>query len=332
MRLSLRFFSGEEKALDVDPQSSVKSLREEAKKALPTQGAKPELSSVTLIYGGKMMADDRTLESYNVKEGDKVICMVKQVSKKPAASKSTPVIAPASTPAAVPAAVPAAAAPPASPSTISQPVASSMAGSVLTGEALQDAVANLVALSGKTPEEVEAAMAAAFNDPDRAYEYLENGLPTRPSPVAARLPPTDEAETMSGPGASEFPAMPQPGAGDNRNEQLGILLRELQNVSPEERAAFLGALSQRNPEIFGNPEAIEMVQRAVTAWEGGDAAGEGDMPQAPPAIQISEEDNAAIERLVTLGFEKIDAAQAYFAFDKNEEAAADYLFRTLEEN
>ena len=51
-------------------------------------------------------------------------------------------------------------------------------------------------------------------------------------------------------------------------------------------------------------------------------------PQQPPpgSIQVSQEDNDAINRLASLGFSKYRAAEAYFAMDKNEEQAANFLF------
>ena len=48
----------------------------------------------------------------------------------------------------------------------------------------------------------------------------------------------------------------------------------------------------------------------------------------PGAIRVSQEEMDAINRLVQLGFSKQRAAEAYFACDKNEEMAANYLFET----
>ena len=41
---------------------------------------------------------------------------------------------------------------------------------------------------------------------------------------------------------------------------------------------------------------------------------------------MTSDENDAIERLMALGFSKIEAAQAYLACDKNEEMAANLLF------
>jgi UV excision repair protein RAD23 len=43
-------------------------------------------------------------------------------------------------------------------------------------------------------------------------------------------------------------------------------------------------------------------------------------------VEISEDDNAAIERLVALGFPFELCAEAFFACEKNEEMAANLLF------
>ena len=66
---------------------------------------------------------------------------------------------------------------------------------------------------------------------------------------------------------------------------------------------------------------------------GGNPAGGSGQPgqpggqQPPPgSIAVSPEDMAAINRLAELGFPKSRAAEAFFACDKNEEFAANFLF------
>ena len=54
--------------------------------------------------------------------------------------------------------------------------------------------------------------------------------------------------------------------------------------------------------------------------------GEQGMPAQQPGLRLSPEDQAAVERLSALGFDPSLAAQAYFACEKNENMAANWLF------
>ena len=58
----------------------------------------------------------------------------------------------------------------------------------------------------------------------------------------------------------------------------------------------------------------------------GAGAGGGRSRPPPGSIQVTPEEMASIDRLVQLGFPKARAAEAFFACDKNEEMAANFLF------
>lgn len=60
---------------------------------------------------------------------------------------------------------------------------------------------------------------------------------------------------------------------------------------------------------------------------GGNPAG-GQQQPPPGSIQVSPEEMESINRLTQLGFPKARAAEAYFACDKNEEMAANFLFES----
>lgn len=79
--------------------------------------------------------------------------------------------------------------------------------------------------------------------------------------------------------------------------------------------------------ILGGDAALGGGAGIPGAGAGAGAHSHGGQGQ-PGSIRVTQEEMDAINRLVSLGFPKHRAAEAYFACDKNEEMAANYLFET----
>ncbi|KAK2012988.1 UV excision repair protein Rad23 [Colletotrichum eremochloae] len=336
-----------------------------------------------LIYSGKILKDDDTVESYKIEEKGFVVCMVnkpKAPKPTPAAESSAPAVpaTPAQPVAATPAAPPApaahAAAPAAAPATPT-PAARTTSGdagptdpSMAMGAQRQEVIANMEAM-GFERAQIDAAMRAAFYNPDRAVEYLLNGIPdnvqeeqqqqrqtaaAQPTQPAAGAPAagTDDdgnvnlfdlaAQARGGGGgggrgapaggntqaaaAAAAAAAAQGGFGNLdflRNNAQFQQLRQVVQQQPQMLEPILQQLGAGNPQlaqlIANNPDQfLQLLGEEV----------DDDVPLPPgaQAIQVTEEERDAIERLCRLGFDRDAAIQAYFACDKNEELAANFLF------
>ncbi|KAK6457720.1 nucleotide excision repair protein [Scheffersomyces xylosifermentans] len=223
-------------------------------------------------------------------------------------------------------------------------------------------IQNIMEMGYDRPQ-VEAALRAAFNNPHRAVEYLLTGIPESlqrpdvPAPAAPVAESTagdinaeedyeeDRGENLfeaaaaaaqaQGHGGAEPPAGPTGELGDE--DQINLLRTALQS-NPELIQPLLEQLGQSNPQI------AQLIQQDPEAFVrtflggGGDELGyevegeegaEGDAPAGQIRIALSESDQNAINRLCELGFERDLVIQVYLACDKNEEVAADILFRDM---
>ncbi|KZT10724.1 UV excision repair protein Rad23 [Laetiporus sulphureus 93-53] len=106
-------------------------------------------------------------------------------------------------------------------------------------------------------------------------------------------------------------------------------LRELVAQNPQLVQPLIQQLAASNPQLAQllaqNPEAFLQL---LGGAEGFDFDGEEGVPPGAHVINITEEEQAAIQRLEALGFSRQAVIEAYFACDKNEELAANYLFES----
>eukprot|EP00922_Rhytidocystis_sp_ex-Travisia-forbesii_P061952 GHVS01091744.1.p1 GENE.GHVS01091744.1~~GHVS01091744.1.p1 ORF type:complete len:252 (-),score=58.38 GHVS01091744.1:856-1533(-) len=203
MKLRIRTLNNDEYEVEVDAAESITSLKAKVQDKLPTM----EASRQKLIHAGKILGDEMKLSDYpNIQDNDRVVVMVtKTPSPKPSAASadasptttttSASSVAPPSTSslsaesscaaastspsstiassAAAAGTTPAASSPPSSATSGEAPAGSyeTAASALLTGTQLDETISNIEAM-GFGREQIQAAMRAAFNNPDRAVEYL----------------------------------------------------------------------------------------------------------------------------------------------------------------
>lgn len=378
MKLTFKDLKQQKFLIDAEPSDTIGQLKE---KITAEKGWDASLQK--LIYSGKILQDDKTVESYNIEEKGFVVCMV----SKP---KATPAAASSSKAAATPAKVPSTPAQPTVPVTPSAPAQSAAAGSsssavpetptpagsgsaapsnfndpsaLAMGGDGESAIQNMIAM-GFERSEAERAMRAAFFNPDRAVDYLLNGIPDhvqqerQPQSPAAR--PAAQASSAprsaapAGGDASAEPSNPEninlfeaaaaaasqrsgggarggPGAGGLgnldflRNNPQFQQLRQVVQQQPQMLEPILQQVGTGNPQLAAlisqNPDAfLQLLSEDPDDGEG------APLPPGAQQIAVTPEERDAIERLCRLGFDRDMVIQAYFACDKNEELAANFLF------
>lgn len=397
MQVILKDFKKEKIPIEIELTDSVLS----AKEKLATI-KECEASQIKFVYSGKVLQDDKTFDNFKIKESDQIIFMISKAKKvvptpAPAASldpTTTESESSSATTANTAATIASTTETPATTTTESTaPSAAPVDPASLTfnestfasGNARETAIQNIMGM-GFERAQVERALTAAFNNPDRAVDYLLNGIPEAPAqpPHAAAggaegsdapdaestdVNVTDADATAEGEGevdpsqvnlfeaaANAINASRSAGGSGATAGAAGedptAAIRQVLQHHPELVENLLAQIAQSNPQmadlIEENPEMFmryllngdrnalvdafggeEYVEGAVgeSDEEGNHAAaGEGQLPPGTTQIQITQDENNAINRLCELGFERDLVIQIYFACDKNEEAAANVLF------
>lgn len=228
---------------------------------------------------------------------------------------------------------------------------------LVTGPNIESMISEIMAMGGFSREESLRALRASFNNPDRAVEYLLSGnIPEgEPEEDAA---PTDAPAAPAGIDAGGQPPAP----GGDAAGGLAFLanlpqfqaMRRVIQTNPEQLPRLLQDLGQSNPQLLQlisshQQDFISMLNAPADLDDEGDDLmhGGGGDPAGPPSvpfggqeamqpggqsvIQITPQEKEAIERLKCLGFEESLVVQAYFACDKNENLAANFLLNQFDD-
>lgn len=220
----------------------------------------------------------------------------------------------------------------------------------VSGSELESAISNICEM-GFPREDVQRAMRMSFNNPDRAVDYLMNGLPAEPAAPAAPTPaaaaPTDAprsgnlfeqaaAQAAQGGGAQGH-AGPEmlPGEDDGQGRQLIDLgnpevlgqLRTLVEQNPAALQPLIQALVQSNPQLAEALSADpEGVLRMLAGGEGLEPLEGEESFEVPTLQQLGEEDRGKVEQIIAMGIPESKAIESYFMCGRNLEMAVQYYF------
>ena len=110
---------------------------------------------------------------------------------------------------------------------------------------------------------------------------------------------------------------------------------------------MLQELGKQNPQLLqlissNQGDFLRMLNEPISPGEaaqagaqggipGGMAGGDGNMPQQN-VVSVTAEEKEAIDRLESMGFDRALCIEAFFACDKNEALAANYLLEHAQED
>ncbi|NXP23627.1 RD23B protein, partial [Scytalopus superciliaris] len=218
---------------------------------------------------------------------------------------------------------------------------------LVTGQSYENMVTEIMSM-GYEREQVIAALRASFNNPDRAVEYLLMGIPGD-NQAAAEPPQTASTGTsQSSAVAAAVATIPTTTSSLGghpleflRNQPQFQQMRQIIQQNPSLLPALLQQIGRENPQLLQQisqhqEHFIHMLNEPVLESRQGlsgsdDGASTGEVADAGNGhmnyIQVTPQEKEAIERLKALGFPEGLVIQAYFACEKNENLAANFLLQ-----
>ncbi|XP_065166308.1 UV excision repair protein RAD23 homolog B [Atheta coriaria] len=357
MKITIKNLQQHTFTVEVEATQTVKHLKQEIERLKGKDDYPAELQR--LIYAGKILVDDNKLADYSIDEKKFVVVMTSKPKQSSDAksensgdtASSTPSVAstPAPTP---PPAVPIP--PPIAPPSTGNPITSvpslplpianlDLAGNaLLMGEEYERMVRNIMDM-GYDRAQVEQALRASFNNPDRAVEYLITGIPPMDDEAvneSADMSQIDEQQSDADDPLAFLRTQPQFQQMRTVIQQNPQLLNHILQQIGQTNPALLHLISQNQDSFVRmlNEPAVGTPGTPPVTTPGGGGANSplaglgalGALPTPPTSgtpgtIQVTPQDKDAIERLKALGFPEHLVVQAYFACEKNENLAANFL-------
>ncbi|XP_017354063.1 UV excision repair protein RAD23 homolog B [Cebus imitator] len=276
----------------------------------------------------------------------------------PASATASPEPAPASAtkqekPAEKPAETPVATSPTSTDSTSGDSSRSNLfedaTSALVTGQSYENMVTEIMSM-GYEREQVIAALRASFNNPDRAVEYLLMGIPGDRENQAVVDPPqaastgAPQSSAVAAAAATTTATTTTTSSGGHpleflRNQPQFQQMRQIIQQNPSLLPALLQQIGRENPQLLQQisqhqEHFIQMLNEPVQeagGQGGGGGGGSGGIAEAGSGhmnyIQVTPQEKEAIERLKALGFPEGLVIQAYFACEKNENLAANFLLQ-----
>ncbi|XP_043494086.1 UV excision repair protein RAD23 homolog B [Polistes fuscatus] len=352
MIITLKNLQQQTFTVEIDPSETVRELKKhiETQEGFPTEHQK-------LIYAGKILIDDKPLTEYSIDEKKFIVLMitkpkagsgstateehnVESDNKEDTTTSSAP--PPSTNPTAQTVSQP-----PTNvqESTVTEPVAAGgqAESALLMGEEYNTMVNNIMDM-GYEREQVEQALRASFNNPDRAVEYLLTGIPAQlfEDPLEDPAEAQEQAQDQ-GQDPLAFlrmqPQFQQMRQVIQQNPQLlNTVLQQIGQTNPallqhisQNQEAFIRILNEPVETTGGTGARVTPVSAAAVASaaaSGGLSGGGGGSTNTRSGfemIQLTPQDREAIDRLTALGFPEHLVVQAYFACEKNENLAANFL-------